>query len=339
MSKNKCALGIEVYDHPAFSAFRQQFQAELKAAAKSAGMHPWATPDEVIAKLHGSDREKLRALLGASARRIFEGGIPYNRPGDAIASFASFVMQLGRVPNLGPNYLDMLFHVKTSNELLDPLRVFVSDKAHVKTFVKAELGDGYTVPTIALLETPEEVDAFAYPDDCAIKPTQASGLRILRQGGAAFDLATVKKWFGENYYFTSREVNYNQLKPRIIVEEFIHDFLELKLTCRAGEVKFSKVLSYAGKKKWINYFDVDWNPLDVTAQYERLESGVPKHPMYEESVRIARALSRQFNQVRIDCYLCPDRVYVGEITNCEHSGLVTYQPDSAHGLLSRLFFT
>ena len=68
----------------------------------------------------------------------------------------------------------MWFRVKTSDEIEDPLRRFVSDKELVKEYVRETIGEQYNVPTLAVLHTPAEVDAYEFPANCCIKPTHAS---------------------------------------------------------------------------------------------------------------------------------------------------------------------
>ena len=50
-------------------------------------------------------------------------------------------------------YNDVLHRIKTSDDIIDPLRVFVSDKEYLKLYVRATLGDRYVVPTIDVIRS------------------------------------------------------------------------------------------------------------------------------------------------------------------------------------------
>ncbi len=65
---------------------------------------------------------------------------PTTRLGDKIVSFLFFIAYMRRWPKKGFLFNDYLFQIKTSNEILDPLRIFVSDKEYVKLYVKATVG-------------------------------------------------------------------------------------------------------------------------------------------------------------------------------------------------------
>src|ERR1044071_510736 len=95
-----------------------------------------------------------RALYRAAIRLV-----PKNRSGDRILAFTYFIAKQHRLPTNRPLFNDMLYRIKTTDEVFDPLRVFVSDKEFVKLYVRAIAGDEYNVRTLAVLRSPAEVDA------------------------------------------------------------------------------------------------------------------------------------------------------------------------------------
>jgi hypothetical protein len=72
--------------------------------------------------------------------------LPFNPTFDRLFHRLNFYRKHRRMPNGKMLFNDVLYRLKTSNEILDPLRVFVSDKEHVKQFVREKLGDEYNVP-------------------------------------------------------------------------------------------------------------------------------------------------------------------------------------------------
>ena len=73
--------------------------------------------------------------------------IPRNEEMDRIYHRLLFLWKHGRLPR--PETLlwnDVWFRVKTSGEILDPLRVYVTDKQFMKSYVRSIVGDAYAVP-------------------------------------------------------------------------------------------------------------------------------------------------------------------------------------------------
>ena len=114
-----------------------------------------------------------------------------------------------------------MFNLKTSSQIINPLRVFITDKEFGKFYIKSVVGDDYNVPTYKVLKSPNEVDNYIFPDECVIKPTHMSGYVILKKKNDAVDTNRVKKWFSMNFYNRSRERNYKDLIPKVIVEEMV----------------------------------------------------------------------------------------------------------------------
>ena len=73
---------------------------------------------------------------------------PHNRLGDKLICLFDFYISHRRTASNELFLNDVLYKIKTTDEIIDPLRVFVTDKEFVKLFVKAVVGDQYNVPTI-----------------------------------------------------------------------------------------------------------------------------------------------------------------------------------------------
>jgi hypothetical protein len=88
--------------------------------------------------------------------------LPYNRFCDNLYHRLLFLKKHRRWPGNKKLWNDVWCRVKTSGEIRDPLRVFVSDKEHVKEYVRKTIGERYNVPTIAILYSPAEVETPRY---------------------------------------------------------------------------------------------------------------------------------------------------------------------------------
>lgn len=144
--------------------------------------------------------------------------LPYNDTSDRILNYIKFIDDHNRFPKKKYYFNDYLFNIKNTEEILDPLRQFVSDKYLVKEYVRSKLNEKYNVPTTAIFDNYEDLIKFDFPESCCIKPTQASQTVILRKNNESIDLTQTKKWFDLDYYKVSRERNYKYLKPKVIVE-------------------------------------------------------------------------------------------------------------------------
>jgi hypothetical protein len=236
---------------------------------------------------------------------------------------------------------DVWYRVKTSDEIVDPLRVFVSDKEHVKQFVREKLGDEYNVPTIAVLRSAGEVDSFDFPADCCIKPTHASGQVILRTDGAPVDRERIKRWFGIDYYRFGREWNYRGLQPKVIVEPLIFggtNVEDFKIFCFRGVPRLIQVDIDRHTNHTRKFFDVEWNEQDFSIIYPRSAADFPRPASLDKMLAAARTLSAPFSFVRIDLYSDGDQVLVGEVTNCSENAGGFFVPRSAERRASELMF-
>jgi hypothetical protein len=290
------------------------------------------------------NKHKTKSLLKRFLRlgyRTLIKMVPRNRVGDKFFSFINFVIQHKRFPTNLPIFNDFLYGIKTTDEILNPLRVFVSDKEFVKLYVKAVVGDQYNVPTIAVLNTIEEVKNFSFPSHCCIKPTQASGLAILRKNDEPVDVSAIEKWFAINYYDNGREANYRMLKPKVIVEPLIFEksnVEDYKFFCFNGKARFVQVDIDRRSNHKRKFFDRKWNELDFSILYPKTTSHIPKPENFDEMLNVAETLSQKFSLLRVDLYSNGTSLYVGELTNCHENASGKFIPLSSELSASQLLF-
>lgn len=247
-----------------------------------------------------------------------------------------------RMPTRRRWFNDMFWHVRATEEIVDPLRVFVSDKEFVKLYVKAVAGDACNVPTIAVLRDMDAVRAFDYPRDCCIKPTHGSGQVILRRDGSAIDFDEIASWFGMNYYRDGRrEQNYRQLRPKVIVEPLIFDLdslADFKIFCWQGEPRLIQVDMDRHTNHTRKYFDVAWREQPFALAFPCYPGEIARPRNLDTMLDVAAKLSSRFSLVRIDLYTDGERCLVGEITNCQANALETFVPLEGEAVASRILF-
>lgn len=285
---------------------------------------------------------RIKKLTREAILGIFINLFPKNRLFDHIYSAVVFLITHKRLPRSALIFNDVLYSLKIGDEILDPLRVFVSDKEFVKLYIAAIVGDKYNVPSIAVLRDRRLISCFSFPPECCIKPTHLSGRAVFRKANQDIDLVEIDSWFNINFYTLSREANYRRLRPKVIIEPLIFSTVnpvDFKFFCYCGVAKLIQV----DVDRFVNhrrkFFDTTWNELSFSSVYKRYEGDIAKPDNLDEMLSIASRLSERFSFVRIDMYSDNDRVLVGEITNCSESACAVFIPKSGEILASALIFS
>ncbi len=281
----------------------------------------------------------LHRLLGRIGRRL----IPKNRLGDKYATLQTFVSCHRRLPRRRQGNLnDAFFHVKTSDEILDPLRVFTTDKEYLKLYVKARLGDEFNVPTVAVLKSREAAAAFEYPQDCVLKPTHMSGQVMFRRDGSPVSYRTINWWFNSNYYLRTREANYRFLKPKLMIEPYIFDRtdpVDYKILCANGEPRLLWVDSNRSVGHQRSLYTPEWDYLPFAFSIEAAQGPeLPKPANLTQMLDVARELSQDFNLIRVDLYTDESQIYVGELTNVSGNAKARFSSSEAERMLTSMIF-
>lgn len=239
-------------------------------------------------------------------------------------------------------FSEHILKLKLADEARSLERARISDKEFVKEFIRTRVGDGHTARTLAVLHSREQVRAFSFPQDCAIKATHTSGCVALRKAGSAIDMPRILGWFDLNYYFVGREPNYRNLKPKVIVEELLTEPgqdapRDYKFFCFRGIPAFIQVDTdrFTGHKR--NLYSPRWNELDCAMRFPRSVAPTPKPAGLDQMLFIARRLSEGFSFIRVDFFEVNGRVVVGELTNHPDGGGNVFTPEPADFRVATLF--
>lgn len=266
---------------------------------------------------------------------------PKNRLGDRFISFISFFRAHHRFPTSKLLFNDFLYKIKTTDEISDALRVFVSDKEYLKLYVKATAGDQFNVPTIKILHSIEETEKYQFPTDCCIKPTHLSGEVILRKQSNLIDHEEISRWFSSTFYDVNREANYKTLRPKVIVEPLIFNsdnLFDYKIFCYLGKPKLIQVDVDRHANHSRKIFDLDWNEMPFSLGYPRSDRQIERPENLNTMLTVAGILSSRFNFVRIDLYSNGKECFVGEITNCHGNAGEKFIPESGEKIASQMIF-
>ena len=109
----------------------------------------------------------------------------------------------------------------------DSLLTICSDKYKVRDYVRQH-GLGHILTKLyGVYNNADDIDFDKLPAKAFIKTNHGSGTNILWDKNNPFDIGKFRKRFNaalkRNYYWQSREWNYKNIEPKIIIEEALED--------------------------------------------------------------------------------------------------------------------
>lgn len=276
-----------------------------------------------------------------TGRRLARQHAPYTRWGDRLVFDVDFLYQHGRLPDRRNLFNDRLYQLFTSDRILEPERQFSCDKYLGKIYAKGILGQDISVPTLGVIETPDQLRRFDFPANCAIKATHSAGRGIIRKDGAALDLAEIGKWLSSSFYQENREANYRFLRPRIIVEPLLFDGQpvdDFKVFCYKGQVR---CILYVADRN-LHFARVmmtpDWQPLPVYLTPKTPDPLPPRPPTLGAMLKTAEQLAQPFDIVRIDFFSSGNQLYLGEISHVHMRAMESFKSQEEEQILTRVIF-
>lgn len=214
-----------------------------------------------------------------------------------------------------------------------PLHTQCADKYEVRKYIIEKIGKSYLVPLYFQTKNPEQIlpeNIKNFP--CIIKTNHDSGGGTIVQKKEDTDWSNVqkiiKKRLTQNYYTNSREWQYKNIEPRVIVEKLLQDHngnipFDYKLHCFNGSVRMIQVdLGRGTEKHYRNWYNPHWerepykwsSPKGVGKFTDPSDDEVPRPSTLEEMIRLSNILSEPFDYVRVDWYDVDDKLYFGELT-------------------------
>lgn len=214
----------------------------------------------------------------------------------------------------------------------------MADKAEVKKYVSDKINKEIVIPTIGIYNSVDEVPFDDLPEKYVIKCTHDSGSTFICSSKSNFDLEEVKKELSKrlsrSFYWFGREWSYKNIKPRIIVEEFIPDEsgnipVDYKFFCFDGKMEVFKIDYNRFTKRAANYYNKKCEFLDFGKVHSTpdpsIKLNLPEN--FEEMVAITEELSKGIPFLRVDLYSVNYRIYFGELTFYPSSGIEHFTND------------
>lgn len=219
----------------------------------------------------------------------------------------------------------------------DPLKTRCADKYLVRDYVASKGLEDILIPMIGVWDHASDIDFASLPDKFVLKCNHGSGWNVICTDKSALDIEEAREklemWLGMKYGVDMQEIQYFDIPPKIIGEEFMPflggDVVDYKFHCSKGKVH-SCFVAYDRStvdphQVCYDHYDIDWNRTDdIKEKFRPNRRLLPKPQRYEDMLKIASKLSEDFPYVRVDLYNCGDKVFFGELTFTPFSGIQSF---------------
>ncbi len=226
---------------------------------------------------------------------------------------------------------------KTFNEKLNWMKIYyrnplfplLADKYLAKEYVAEKIGEQYLVPNFGVWDSVDDINFESLPKQFVLKATGDSSGIVICKDKSKLDIDAIKSKLSHcqntNYYYFLREWVYKDIKSRIIADKFLDDnsgteLLDYKFWCFNGIPKVMYCTN-KGKQIYENYYDMNFDPIDINHGFQRKSPEFDKPAAFEEMKSLAAKLSEGIPFVRIDFFYVQGKVYFGEFTFYDWGGM------------------
>ena len=214
----------------------------------------------------------------------------------------------------------------------------LADKLLARDYVARKIGGDVLIPLHLQTSNVQQINASNLPDTpIVIKTNHASGKVFIIKDKSGEDFKRIRKeltlLLQYNFYHAHREWHYKNIKPRIMVEQFIEGSdggtpEDYKFHCFAGEVKYIQIDTDRFETHKRIFYDTAWNKIMLELRFPPA-TDMLRPPMLERMLNAAKALSTDFPYVRVDLYATHSHVYFGELTFTPGAGFEEFTPQAA----------
>ncbi|MDO4548518.1 MAG: ATP-grasp fold amidoligase family protein [Clostridia bacterium] len=210
------------------------------------------------------------------------------------------------------------------------------DKIAVRDYVARTVGKKYLVPMICTCDSEDDIPWDELPRKYVLKCSHGSSCNIIQDGKKSESVimrerARLPEWMKRNWYWFSREWPYKDVKPRILIEQYLEG--------PSGDVPYDyKILCFDGKPVYIivdvdrysdhkrNFYDVNWVRQDMFNRHPGYDGDIPRPERLDEMLDVAAKLSKGIRHIRIDLYDVEGKIYFGEMTFFHGYGMEVFRP-------------
>ncbi len=211
------------------------------------------------------------------------------------------------------------------------------DKYEIRNYL-TNLGYGKLLPKLyGVYDSPNDIDWDKLPSQYVVKCNHGCGYNILVPDSTKLNksdtVRKLSKWLKEDYWKQGAEIQYKNVKKKIIIEEYLGDVKTYKFYCFNGIPK----VMYISNNEWINnvceedkyidFFDNNFNHIDCTlGEHPNYDKPIIKPQGFDEMLKLSEKLSKNFPFVRVDLYYVNEKIYMSELTFIPTAGFMHINP-------------
>ncbi len=211
-----------------------------------------------------------------------------------------------------------------------------SDKYQMRQYVQQKTkNEDLLVKLYGVYDKVEDIEWSKFPNKFVIKCTHGCGFNIVCTDKNKFNIEmakkNLKKWLKMKFGYKTAETHYTHIKPKIICEKFIESQnilpIDYKFYCFNGIPKVVLVCTDRATARKADFFDLDWNELilrDDNTNTKDAKQKIKKPNSFNEMIRYASILSKDFEFVRVDFYEENEKPIVSELTYTPAACLAYY---------------
>lgn len=215
----------------------------------------------------------------------------------------------------------------------DELMPRTADKYLLRGYVREVLGEGYLPHLYKVVERSEDIDLSGLPRAYVMKATHGSGWnRLVTNGELTTAEARIlaRRWLNRSFYWERREWVYRPLTPRVVFEEHLSPDGRILDDYKVFLFRGKPIMIQVDRDRFTRhtraYYDTRWRKLAVTCMYPIPDEEVPRPESLSDLLAIASRLAAPLDFVRVDLYVLPDRIIVGEMTHYPEAGVMCFDP-------------
>lgn len=250
-----------------------------------------------------------RELANNDYRRVFKKNIDWNNP---------------------KNIIEKIFWLQLFTDT--SLWSICADKYRIHEYVQSK-GIEYLLPKLyGHWSNSKDIDFEKLPNSFVLKTTNGCGQVLVVKDKSKLNIKETRflldKWMMLRYGYGDAQIHYTRIQPCIIAEEFLknsqdesNSIIDYKIWCLNGKVEyilcaFDRVVLGENRGYKLAAYDRDWNNISLKClnpeKMGNVEIKQPKH--FDEMIKYAEYISKDFVEVRVDFYDTYERIYLGELT-------------------------
>ncbi|MDX9694341.1 MAG: ATP-grasp fold amidoligase family protein [Bacteroidales bacterium] len=205
-----------------------------------------------------------------------------------------------------------------------------ADKYLVRDYVK-KCGFEDALPKLYFKwDSAKDIDFDKLPNRYILKTNNGCGMNIIVENNSKINkkktIRKLDKWLNEPFGYFAAQIHYLRIKPSIIAEELLENndtysssLVDYKIWCFNGVPEcILVVFDRKGSNYLLSLYDLNWKNIskeNFNPNYKYCSyKDIPKPKSLAKMIELAKILSKEIPQVRVDFYDIDGKPYFGEMT-------------------------